>query len=90
MHSKPTIQAFKMCMFFIVYKREQDFVDSLIVSFVSLCKIMDHAIQVWMIKMEFDIGVMVHWYSPFWDIGTPQGLRFKLSGVQVKLMLAFY
>jgi hypothetical protein len=39
-------QLFKMCMFVRFYKKEQDFVDSSIVSFVSLCKIMDRAIQV--------------------------------------------
>jgi hypothetical protein len=83
-------QLFKMCMFLRFYKREQDFVDSSIVSFNSLCKIMDRAIQVWMIKMEFDPRVMVHWYNPFWDIGIAKGLRFKFSGVQVKLTLALY
>jgi hypothetical protein len=31
-------------------------------------------------------GVMAHWYSQFWDLGTQNRPGFKPSGVQVKLL----
>jgi hypothetical protein len=31
-------------------------------------------------------GVMAHWYSPLWDLGTQKRSGFKPSGVQVKLL----
>jgi hypothetical protein len=40
------------------------------------------------LKFRCTSGVIMHWYSPFWDPEITKGLGFNPSGVQVKLLLA--